>query len=226
MDTHNPPPNAIAPPMTQPAPPPRHRARRWLALAVIVMAGLLALDWILGGESPSRGVDERAAPYVLQREDLAAAVGGAPDAFVQTSPPIDVAQAERAVRGISAGHIPLPDARSVISYRQRDSGSETTSVVLIYDDPTKAQSVDRLAIPLLRNAFDLQPSPLTMEGVEDARLWTAPNYRAVSFRRGGVVAFVGTTATADPRLVERLAELARDRIRAQEASTSPASPTT
>jgi len=39
-------------------PPPRRAARAWWPLAVIAVAGLLALAWIDGGEEPLRPITE------------------------------------------------------------------------------------------------------------------------------------------------------------------------
>lgn len=219
-------PRPVDPPTgaTAAGPSRRRRSRRWVAVLAIAIIGLLVLDRLWDSQPFSAGQDERAEAVALRAEDIAAAVGGAPEDVVRTSPPVDVALAERTVRGLTAGRAPLPDARSVSTYRERGAGREITSVVLVYDDPARVQGLDRLAIPLLKSTFGLEPAAVDVAGAEDARLWTSPAYQAISFRHGGVVVFVGATGAEDAQLVRRLAERALERLRQPEAMTTPLEP--
>ncbi len=192
--------------------------RRWLIVVAIAL-GMMGLAWLLNGQSEDPKV-ERAAPFVLTVDDLATAAGSAPDAFGRTNPPVDVGLAERAAQGASLGRFSLPDARQVATYRRHQTGEEVTSVALLYDDPEQATGLGAAIAPLLSSTFQLDSAEIAIDGVDDARSWTSSRYHAISFRQGGVVSFVGTTRTDDPEGLLRLAETARDRVAAAQASAA------
>jgi len=201
-------------------PPPVRRGGtgRWLVIFVLLVAIAAAVASIGQGE---REDDPELAALLLTPADLAG-LGDAPaKAFRRTSPPVDVDQVERAVRVASLGQAVMPRGRAVATYRRTDTGHETTNAVLVYDRPEDAVALAELADRLLPGGLGLTPQPLALDGVEDARLWTADGYRAVTFRDGDVLVLVGSTDTADPKLVLRLAEAARARVRGSAGAPTP-----
>lgn len=166
---------------------------------------MLAQVFSAGSGGPTRGL--RTAPYMLTAADLGE-VGGAN--YVRTNPPVDLANAERVARA-SLGQIPLPADRDIASWQRRDTGEQVTQVVLLYDDPAAAARLDALALRLLPGAFGLNPQSVDLPGAVDARSWTSPGYRALSFRRDGVAVFVGSSAD-DPVATRRLAEAVLRRL--------------
>ena len=205
--------------------PHRTIARRWVLLVAIFALGLCSISQFMGGSGGSGGsgggseADRALAGYMLAPADLAQSAQGQPkaDAFTRTSPPIDVNLAQQTVRAMTAGQAPLPDEKALATFREDATGFETTQAVLVYDDPQRAQSLGALAEDLLPRTLGLTSEPLTLAGVEDGRLWTRSGYRAISFRNGGTVVFVGTKDTRDPSWVTRLAEIARERLKVVEA---------
>ncbi len=196
---------------------------RWLVLLAVLVAGALALGQLFGGGGGGRpGVSgDRVASYLLDPRDLAAAEGAPETIFQRTNPPLDPAQVERTASSLTLGRVPLPDDRGVSTFRRADTGEEITQVVLLYDDPAAAEDLDELGAALVAGAFGLESQAIALPGAEGARSWTAEDYRAVSFRRGGAVVFVGTTGTGD---VMQLATHILARIQAQPppSATSPA----
>jgi len=160
----------------------------------------------LGGGGPAS--NDRATSYLLTAAEL-------PDAgtarYLRGSPPVDLGAAERLARA-SFGQIPVPEARDIATWRRSDTGHEVSEVVLVYDDPAQAARLDALAVSMLPGAIGLQPTPIELAGAQDARLWRADNYQAVTFRRDGVAVFIGTTETADTDAARRLAEAALTRV--------------
>lgn len=205
------------PPETPPEPPPlppaqaarRRRAGLWLLVLAGLALGILALG-VLGGGSGS--ADPRAAALLLSEAELGAVLGGGSEGFMRTSPPVDLDAAERLARTASLGRLPLPQSRAVTSHRSRDGhNEEVTQVVLVYDDPAQAEALVASAAPLLESTLGLAASPLALEGASDARAWSAPGYRAASFRQGGLVVLVGSTRADAPSRALRWAEAIRDR---------------
>jgi len=176
----------------------------------------LVVAQILAGPDRSTGV--RTAPFMLQAADLAAAGGDPGAGYVRANPPVSLAAIESAARA-SLGQIPLPADRDLATWQRAGSGDQTTQVVLVYDDPAQAVRLDQLAVSALPGAFGLEPAPVDLPGAQDARLWQAEGYRAITFRQGGVAVFLGTTDTADPDLVYRLAQATLDRL--SRASATP-----
>lgn len=201
------------PPEPLPRPPVqaarRRRAGLWLLVLGGLALGILALG-VLGGGSGS--ADPRAAALLLSEAELDAVLGGGSEGFMRTSPPVDLDAAERLARTASLGRLPLPQSRAVTSHRSRDGhNEEVTQVVLVYDDPAQAEALVTSAAPLLESTLGLEPSPLALEGASDARAWSAPGYRAASFRQGGLVVLVGSTRADAPSRALRWAEAIRDR---------------
>lgn len=164
-----------------------------------------------GGDGPPRGL--RTAPYMLTAEDLAAAGDGQ---YLRSNPPVDLVNVERAARA-SLGQIPLPADRDIASWQRPDTGEQVTQVVLLFDDPAAAARLDELALRLLPGAFGLHPQPADLAGALDARSWTGPGYRALTFRQGGVAVFIGSSAD-DPVATRRFAEAVLRRM----SATQPA----
>jgi hypothetical protein len=158
-------------------------------------AGAVLLILLSGGGGPAPGT--RALPFLLAPADLG-------DDYSPTSPPVDLGNVERLARA-SLGAVPLPADKAIASWRRPDTGEQVTQAVLVYDDPAAASRLDALAVSALPGAFGLAPAPLSLPGAEDARTWTSPGYHAITFRRGGVAYFVGTSAS-DPVEARRLAE--------------------
>lgn len=203
------------PPEPLPRPPVqaarRRRAGLWLLVLGGLALGILALG-VLGGGSGSS--DPRAAALLLSEAELDAVLGSFSDdaGFLRTSPPVDLDAAERLARTASLGRLPLPQSRAVTSHRSRDGhNEEVTQVVLVYDDPAQAEALVTSAAPLLESTLGLEPSPLALEGASDAWAWSAPGYRAASFRQGGLVVLVGSTRADAPSRALRWAEAIRDR---------------
>lgn len=197
-------------------------SRRWGRWLVVGALLALALAWLAvrptgQGTGPR---DERAARLALEAEDVAPLD---PAAIRPANPPVDVAALERGFRAATLGRAPLPESRQLQTYVRSDTGEEVTHAVLLYDDPSQAASLDRLAAPLLGSAFGLESAPLDLAGAEDSRRWTGQGYQVATFRVGGAVMVVATTA-AEPARLEELAVRARDKALAAPAATPTTGP--
>lgn len=197
-------------------------SRRWGRWLIVGAFLALAVAWLAvrstgGGTTPR---DERAAGLALEAEELAP---DDPAAIRPANPPVDVAALERGLNAATLGRAPLPESRQVRTYVRSDTGEEVTQAVLLYDDPSRAASLDRLAAPLLGSAFGLESTPLDLPGTEDARRWTGQGYQVATFRLGGAVMVVATTA-AEPGRLEELAGRARDKALSAPTATAPAGP--
>lgn len=192
---------------------------RWLILLIVLAVAALALGQLFSPTGERPGVTgARVAPYLLGPQALAGVAAAPAGAYRQTSPPVDLPQAERLAAQVGLGQVPLPDDREIVTYRRTDTGDEVTQLVLLYDDPSAAERLDGLAATKLAGLVGLQSEETALAGAQDARAWRAESYRAVSFRRGGVAVFVGMT-TRDPRAghggVLQLAAAVLARIQAQ-----------
>lgn len=197
---------------------PGHRRRAWWLLAAVGASLALVGTAVLGGGG-GPNLDGVAQAGLLQPVDLADAAGGG---HVRTNPPVDLATAERVARA-SFGQIPLPAGRAIASWQRPDTGHQVTQVILHYPDPDQAAQLDAVAVRMLPNVVGLHPEAVDLPGAQDARLWRADNYRALTFRQGGDAVLLGTTDTADPDVLARLAALAMARLAA--ASATLATPT-
>jgi len=195
----------------------RRGTGRLVGALAILGIGTWALGRWLGGEAgdPRRA---GAAPFMLTADALAAASSVDRGVFRHTNPPIDMRLAERTAQGALLGRVGLPDARDLSSFHRADTGETITHAVLIYEDPAQAAALVAGAGPLLESTFRFASQAIALDGTEDARLWTADHYRAISFRQGGVVTLVGTNRADAADDVQRLAEAARDRAAAQMAA--------
>jgi len=202
---------SAVPPAPRSTSPRRSTGWGWLGLAAATLLALAGI-WLTGG-----GTDDpraaRARPYALTTADIALAAAREPGDYRVTSPPIDLGVAERMAQAALAGKARLPDARYIATYRDAGTGEEITVAALLYDDPAQAAALEAAAARLLASAFRLESEPLPLAGVDSPRLWVAGNYRALSFRVGAVLVFVGTTRIDDINYLWRLAEAARVRVR-------------
>jgi hypothetical protein len=148
---------------------------------------------------------------------VAAATG---TTYVRANPPVDLADAERVARA-SFGQIPLPAGRAIATWQHPETGRQVTQVVLQYDDPAQTARLDGVAMTMLPGTFGLQPEPIDLPGAQDARLWRSANYQALTFRHAGFAVFVGTTDTADPDVLARLARRAVARLATGTAAATP-----
>ncbi len=196
------------------------RLGRWLVLAAVLVVTFVAASWIMSGSDEGSSSGERAERYLARPEELASVLS-VPDAVLgMTNPPVDVDQLERSARSLTLNRVPLPDEHAVSTYRRADTDAEITQAVLVYEDREAAGSLDRLASSLLAGAFHLQTKPIAIEGAADARLWWSEEYLAISFRRDGVVVFIGDTDAGAEEDVRALAELALREIAASPPDTA------
>jgi hypothetical protein len=195
--------------------------RRWIAVLLVLVVGSLALGHLLGGGERRAGVTgERVRPYMLEPSDLASVSGAPVEAYRRTNPPLDLEQAERTASGVTVGRVPLPDDRHIVTYRRVGTGEEITQIVLLYDDPSRAEVLDSLAGSMVPGWIGLASEPFAMPGAQDSRLWTAEGYRAVSFRHGGVAVFLGSSGVGDHDGVLALAEIVIDRLESLPTATA------
>jgi hypothetical protein len=197
-------------------PPATGRRRRWPWLLITALAaGALVAAAVLGGGSGSS--DDRPALAGLVSAAEVADAGGA--AYVRANPPVDLASAERVARA-SFGQIPLPDGRAIASWQRPGAGPQITQVVLHYADPAQVAQLDGVAMTMLPATFGLRPEALDLPDAQDARLWRAPNYQALTFRHAGFAVLLGTTDTADPDILPRLARQTLGHLTAAGAATA------
>lgn len=218
MSTEPPLPSASAPLPGPPAPRPTARPRRW---PYLVGAGLVVLAVVtaLVPASPPGGYGARVAGYALTADDLALVDGG--EVAWRSGPgPVDfgrVFAAARALPGVAA-----PDDRQAVAFTAPDGRADVFQVTVLYDDEAAAAALMASdAVDALSRAFGLTSAPTVLDGATDVRRWTAADVAALSFRRGGVVVFVGTRGVGAPT-VDALAARVRDRV----AAAPPAVTTT
>lgn len=192
---------------------------RGLAAVAVGLAVVAALVMLTAETSRDAGADALAAEAALGPAGLARALGGSPDDFRRSISPVDLDTAEQAARVATAGQMPMPDGRHLATYLDRSTNAQVTEAVLVYGDPSGAAALDRVASPLLGSTFGLMSEPIDLPGAVDARLWRRSDYRAVTFRVGGLVGLVGTTRSSDDSAVLELANALRDSLAAAPTPT-------
>jgi hypothetical protein len=200
-----------------------------MILAVVVAMALLAgvlLMLASGGPGRPTPTGVRVSPYLLTPEDVAAVTGWPADTLEPADPGIDLDRLESQAQQLTFGRAPLPDDRAIVSYREPTAGAQVTSAVLLYDDPARAQQlvglVDQLPPGVTLAGLVPADQVATVPGGTDATRWTATGYRAVTFRRDGVVVFVGVADPDGTIDLEALAARAATRV---EAAPPPPPPT-
>jgi len=196
-----------------------NRRTPWFALFGIMLVTFVAVGLLLadGGQTD----DGRAAALALTVDELATAAGATSADYRRTSPPVDMGTAERAARTATLGKVPPPQSRFLAAYRHVRSGTEVTQAVIVYDQEAMAAELARAAAPLLGGTFGLMSQPVALDGADEALTWSSSRYAAITFRKGGVIALLGTTDTAATDDLERWAELLVEK--ASETAT-PSSP--
>lgn len=221
MSTDPSPPPASAPPSRPPSPPALARPRRW---PYLVGAGLVALvvATALLPAAPPGGFGARVARFALTAGDLAAVDGGRV-AWRSGPGPIDfgrVFAAARTLPGVAA-----PDDRLAVAFGAPDGSADVVQVTALYDDEADAAALMTSgAVDALSQAFGLTSAPSTLDGADDVRRWTGQDFTGFSFRRGGVVVFVGARGAGAPT-VDALAARVRDRVVAAARETAAATVT-
>jgi hypothetical protein len=193
---------------------------RWLATIAFGLLVVALLAMLVADTGHDTASDALAGRLALGQTGLAHALGGAPDDYLRSSPPVDLETIEHAAAAASAGRIPMPTGRHMATYRDRATDATVTEAVLVYKDPAAAAGLDAVAAPLLGSTFGLMSEPIDLPGAADARLWRRSDYLAVTFRVGGLVGLVGTTAAGDDRAVLALAGALRDTLGAAPTPTA------
>lgn len=173
----------------------RRSIRRYLVLVVLVAGGLLAVSLARGCDGDG-ATGQRVSGYVLSGPELGRVLGVSATALRRTNPPVDIGQVERSARSLTMGQVPLPDDRSMATVRRSDTGHEITQLVMLYDDAAALEGLDELAASLVGGAFHLESEPVALADAVDARRWWAASFRALSFRKGKLAVFLGTSDEA------------------------------
>lgn len=182
------------------------RRARWLLLAGLGLAAMALLARCGAGAPAGRTDAALLGPTDLSPDDPAGAAR-----WQAVPPPVDLSQAELVARAAAGGTMAAARARSAVTWRDPQAGSEVTQAVLRYDDGAAASEVVSAAAPLLERTFGLVRAPADLAGTSEATAWHSALYSGMSFRLDDTLVFVGGS-NLEPARLNALAAAARDRL--------------